>query len=69
MRCTKPGIIVMHNERKGYVEMLTANGKSAVVRFPRPDGFPFPSMETIKLSELKRLRPVTVEEQFEEALF
>jgi hypothetical protein len=69
VRSAKLGTIVTHNDRQGYVELLTEDGKSAVVRFPRPDGFPFPSRETVKLSQLKRLQPVAVDEQFEEALF
>jgi hypothetical protein len=69
VRSAKPGTIVTHNDRCGHIELVTADGKSAVVRFPRPDGFPFPSRETVKLSQLKRLQPVAVDEQFEEALF
>ena len=69
MRSAKLGTIVMHNDRRGHIELVTADGKSAVVRFPSINGFPFPSRETVKLSQLKRLQPVAVDEQFEEALF
>jgi hypothetical protein len=69
VKSAKPGTIVSHNDRRGYVEFLSADEKSAVVRFPSTQGFVFPTMQTIKLSQLKRLQPVAVEEQYEEALF
>jgi hypothetical protein len=69
VRSAKPGTIVSHNDRRGYVEFLSADEKSAVVRFPSTQGFVFPKLETIKLSQLKRLQPVAVEEKYEEAPF
>jgi hypothetical protein len=56
MKNPKVDMEVTYYGKRGVIE--TVQGDHAVVRFPSIDGFPFPRFNVVRISELKRFRPV-----------
>jgi hypothetical protein len=57
MKNPSVGLAVTHYGRQGFIEAV-GDGLYVVVRFPSQSNFPFPSLSTVRISELKRFRPV-----------
>jgi hypothetical protein len=66
MKNPKVDMEVTHYGMRGVIEVL--QGNHAVVRFPS-SGFPFPDRSIVRISELKRFRPVKKEVNAEPAPF
>jgi len=67
MKNPKVDMEVTHYGKRGVIEVL--KGDYAVVRFPIITGFPFPERSLLRISELKRFRPVKKEVNAEPAPF
>lgn len=67
MKNPKVDTEVTYYGMRGVIEVL--QGNHAVVRFPSITGFPFPERSAIRISELKRFRPVKKEVNAEPAPF
>jgi hypothetical protein len=62
------GLAVTHYGRQGFIE-AAGEGLYVVVRFPSQSNFPFPSLSTVRISELKKFKPVKKEVNAEPAPF